>query len=133
MNRSVPTLLGIMIILMVVMLVVLIYDYRVTSGLAAGGTVVGTVGGQLLTGVDQPTVQVNPSASVGRAGKKAAHFDPAAMRKSHGRLPQASEARGRMQQRMASGRGPKEHDKIPGPGPSARRTERGPKTSDPAD
>jgi len=52
-NKSVPTLLGIIIILLVVVLVVLIYDYRLTSGLATG-RVAGTVGGQLLTGVEQP-------------------------------------------------------------------------------
>lgn len=53
MNKSVPTLLGIIIILLVVVLVVLIYDYKLTSGLATG-RVAGTVGGQLLTGVQQP-------------------------------------------------------------------------------
>lgn len=55
MNRSVPTLLGIVIILLVIVLVVLVYDTRMTANLAAGNVPVGTVGGQILTGTETPT------------------------------------------------------------------------------
>lgn len=57
MNRSVPTVLGIIIILMVAALVMLIYDYKLTVELASGSTLVGTVGGRLLTAAEQSTEQ----------------------------------------------------------------------------
>lgn len=58
MNKSVPTLLGIVIILLVVLLVVVFYNYKLTEKLGAGGTVVGTVGGEALTGVEAPKSEI---------------------------------------------------------------------------
>ena len=98
MNRSVPTLLGIMIILMVVMLVMLIYDYRLTSGLASGATVVGTVGGQLLTGVEQPTEQITASETTKR--RVAKPINPAEIQRKHGKLQEVMQARERRSGRM---------------------------------
>jgi hypothetical protein len=54
MNRSVPTLLGILILLVVVVIVVLVYNIQLTKQLGEGGTAMGTVGGQALTGVEAP-------------------------------------------------------------------------------
>ncbi len=65
MNRSVPTLLGIVIILLVIVLVVLVYDTRMTANLAAGNVPVGTVGGQILTGVETPTEVIGPEEAIG--------------------------------------------------------------------
>ncbi len=87
MNRTVPTLLGVIIILMVGTLVLLIYDYKLTSGLASGNSVVGTVGGEMLTGVDQPTTQISASETRSRSGRKATRIDPSEMRRRNGRLP----------------------------------------------
>ncbi len=54
MNRSVPTLLGILILLVVVVIVVLLYNIQLTKHLGEGGTAMGTIGGQALTGVEAP-------------------------------------------------------------------------------
>jgi len=64
-NKSVPTLLGIVIILLVIVLVVLVYDLRMTANLAAGNVPVGTVGGQLLTGTETPTEVIGPEEAIG--------------------------------------------------------------------
>ena len=65
MNKSVPTLLGIVIILLVVLLVVVMYQYRLTQKLAEGERVVGTVGGELLTGVETPKEDIGVSEVLG--------------------------------------------------------------------
>lgn len=91
MSRSVPTLLGIMIILMVVMLVMLIYDYRLTSGLASGAAVVGTVGGQLLTGADQPDGQA-AQTSAARTSAGALRVSPGGMQREGGTPRRAMQA-----------------------------------------
>jgi hypothetical protein len=57
-NKSVPTLLGIVIILLVALLVVGFYQIRLQRELTAGKTVVGTVGGEVLTGVDMPEEEI---------------------------------------------------------------------------
>ena len=64
MNKSVPTLLGIVIILLVVVLVVLVYNYQLTQKLGSGATVVGTRGGEMLTGVQMPTEEISPSEAL---------------------------------------------------------------------
>ena len=65
MNKSVPTLLGIVIILLVVLLVVVIYQYRLTQKLALGERVVGTIGGEALTGVEAPKEDIGVSEVLG--------------------------------------------------------------------
>ena len=65
MNKSVPTLLGIVIILLVVLLVVVTYQYRLTQKLSEGERVVGTVGGELLTGVETPDEEIGVSEVLG--------------------------------------------------------------------
>ncbi len=71
MNKSVPTLLGIVIILVVVILVVLIVNYQVTKGIGAGGRVTGTVGGEVLTGEEAPDEFIGESELGGRAEQEA--------------------------------------------------------------
>ena len=78
MNKSVPTLLGIVIILLVVVLVVLIYDYKMTSEIVAGGVAVQTTGGRALTGVDAGGEQISPSEVLGTAPRPAAALMPPA-------------------------------------------------------
>jgi len=75
-NKSVPTLLGIIIILMVVVLVVLIYDYKLTSGLATG-RVVGTVGGKMMTGVEPPTEEIGIGEVLGTPAEAEPQPSPA--------------------------------------------------------
>ena len=65
MNKSVPTLLGIVIILLVIVLVVLVYDLRMTANLAAGNVPVGTVGGQMLTGTEAATEVIGEEEAIG--------------------------------------------------------------------
>jgi len=64
-NKSVPTLLGIVIILLVVLLVVVIYQYKLTQRLALGERVVGTIGGEALTGVEVPKEDIGVSEVLG--------------------------------------------------------------------
>ena len=71
MNRHVPTLLGIVIILLVVLLVLGIYNYKLSERMSQGGEVVGTVGGQALTGQEQPAPQITPSEVLGGQGRGA--------------------------------------------------------------
>jgi hypothetical protein len=65
MNKSVPTLLGIVIILLVVVLVVLIYNFKMTQEMGKGGIPVGTVGGEKLLGVETPKEQIDASTVLG--------------------------------------------------------------------
>lgn len=65
MNKSVPTLLGIVIILLVVVLVVLWFNYKMTQQLGAGQTAVGTRGGELLTGVQAPKEEIGTGEVLG--------------------------------------------------------------------
>ena len=65
MNKSVPTLLGIVIILLVVVLVVLLINYRVTQGISRGERVTGTVGGELLTGEEAPDEFIDETSALG--------------------------------------------------------------------
>ncbi len=65
MNKSVPTLLGIIIILLVAVLAVLIVNYRVTKGLGEGKQVMGTVGGEILTGEEAPEEVIDASTVLG--------------------------------------------------------------------
>lgn len=71
MNKSVPTLLGIVIILLVVILVVLVVNYQVTKGIGEGGRVKGTVGGEILTGEEAPEEFIGESELGGRAEQEA--------------------------------------------------------------
>lgn len=65
MNKSVPTLLGIVVILLVVVLVVLVVNYRLTKGLGEGQRVVGTVGGEMLTGEKAPGEFIDEATALG--------------------------------------------------------------------
>ncbi len=65
MSKSVPTLLGIVIILLVVVLVVLVFNYKLTQQLGAGATVVGTQGGEMLTGAKAPKEEIGTSTVLG--------------------------------------------------------------------
>ncbi len=78
MNKSVPTLLGIVIILLVVVLVVLFFNYKLTQQLGSGASVVGTKGGEMLTGVQAPKEEISPSEALGaRAPKTEPQMSPA--------------------------------------------------------
>ncbi len=66
MNKSVPTLLGVAVILLVVILAVLFYNIKLTRELGEGATVVGTIGGEQLTGVEQPKVAISPNEAIAR-------------------------------------------------------------------
>jgi hypothetical protein len=100
-NKSVPTLLGIVIILLVVVLVVLIYNYKMTQELGAGGRVVGTVGGEALTGVEAPEEEIGTSEVLGAREPES----EAAMSPASGPDPRAGERRGDRSERRGSRRG----------------------------
>ena len=76
MNKSVPTLLGIVIILLVVVLVVLVYNYKLTQGLGEGARVVGTTGGELLTGEQAPREFISETEALGRRAESEARRPP---------------------------------------------------------
>ncbi|UCC67844.1 MAG: hypothetical protein JSV79_12125 [Armatimonadota bacterium] len=65
MNRSVPTMLGIVIILLVVVLVVLIINYRVTRGIGAGEELVGTTATGMLAGQQPPEEVIDEASALG--------------------------------------------------------------------
>jgi hypothetical protein len=75
-NKSVPTLLGIVIILLVVVLVVLIYNYKLTQGLGEGGRIVGTTGGELLTGEQAPKEFISETEALARPPESEARPSP---------------------------------------------------------
>ncbi|MCJ7750492.1 MAG: hypothetical protein MUQ65_05290 [Armatimonadetes bacterium] len=87
MNKSVPTLLGIVIILLVVLLVVVIYQYKLTQRLALGERVVGTIGGEALTGVEAPKEDIGISEVL---GAREPESEPKAVRRD---LEQVQESR----------------------------------------
>ncbi len=91
MNRSVPTLLGIVIILLVVILVVLVVNYQVTKGIGEGGRVVGTVGGEVLTGEEAPEEYIPASALGGRAEPEEPMQIPPEMRRRGEEARQAAQ------------------------------------------
>jgi len=64
-NKSVPTLLGIVIILLVVVLVVVVFNYRLMAKLGAGEEVVGTAITETLTGVDLPEEKIGVGEVLG--------------------------------------------------------------------
>jgi hypothetical protein len=69
MQKNVPTLLGILILLVAVVLVVLIYNIKLTQELGVGGRATGTIGGEMLTGEDAPTTYTtNPEQAGGGQG-----------------------------------------------------------------
>ena len=71
MNKSIPTLLGIAIILLVVIAVFTVFQYRFYSQMASGAVVVGTSAHQMLTGAEPQGDQVSPSdALAARMEKK---------------------------------------------------------------
>jgi hypothetical protein len=77
MSKSVPTLLGLAIILLVAILVVLVMNYQVTKGIGEGKMVVGTKGGEVLVGQDAPDEYIDASALGGRAEPvEARRLDP---------------------------------------------------------
>jgi len=61
MSRSVPTLLGIIILLLVAVLVIGIYNYLAYKGLSEGKEVVGTRIHEALTGQEPPKEILQPS------------------------------------------------------------------------
>jgi len=63
MNRNVPTLLGIVIILLVAILVIGVYNLLEYRQLAAGNVVVGTRAHETLTGQQPPAEVMQPPAS----------------------------------------------------------------------
>lgn len=111
MNKSVPTLLGIAIILLVVVIVVLVYNIKLTQDLVKGGSVVGTVGGRTLTGEQTPTEEISPYEAMGRQASEAKPVaTPRQAQREGGRVPAARpEGQGRRGARGAPG--------TPGAGP----------------
>jgi hypothetical protein len=101
MSKSVPTLLGIIIILLVVVLAVLIVNYQTTKGLGEGKQVVGTVGGEMLTGEKAPGEVIDASTVTGSREPEPAEaktFTPEQqerVQERRGEVEQRQEQRGR--------------------------------------
>jgi hypothetical protein len=99
MGQKVPTLLGIVIILLFALLVMGIYQVTMYSKLAQGQTVVGIAGQSLLTGVEPPTEDLSGGANTPPAPKPA--VNPALMQARAGRRGEATRNQGRRATRMA--------------------------------
>lgn len=69
MSKHVPTLLGIVIILLVVLLVLGIYNWKLSERISQGGAMVGTRSGQALTGQQQAEPQISPSEALAGQGR----------------------------------------------------------------
>lgn len=99
MGHNVPTLLGIVIILLFALLVMGIYQVTMYSKLAQGQTVVGIAGQSLLTGVEPPTEDLSGAATTPPAAKPA--VNPGLMQARAGRRGEAARNQERRASRMA--------------------------------
>ena len=98
-NKSVPTLLGIVIILLVVVLIVLMYNLRMTQAIGRGERVVGTVGGELLTGEDAPDEFIDETSALSNVDRP----EPTTIRPEGRASDRRQAAEGRRGQRRAAG------------------------------
>ena len=103
MNKSVPTLLGIVIILLVAVLAVGIINYRVTQGLGAGKELVGTKGTPLLTGEPLPEEVIDETSALGREAERP---EPTTIPREARTSERRQAAEGRRGQRRAAGETP---------------------------
>jgi hypothetical protein len=97
-NKSVPTMLGIVIILLVVVLVVLFINYRTTQAIGRGERIVSTVGGELLTGEEAPREFIDETSATSRTPEVEAKqspmvTDPVARERQQERKAQIDERR----------------------------------------
>ena len=99
MNKSVPTLLGIVIILLVVVLIVLMYNLRMTQAIGRGERVVGTVGGELITGEDAPDEFIDETSALSNVDRP----EPTTVRPEGRASDRRQAAEGRRGQRRAAG------------------------------
>lgn len=100
MNKSVPTLLGIVIILLVVVLIVLMYNLRMTQAIGRGERVVGTVGGELITGEQAPDEFIDETSALGGDVNRP---EPTTMPREARSGDRRQAAEGRRGQRRAAG------------------------------
>ena len=103
MNKSVPTLLGIVIILLVVVLIVLMYSLRMTQAIGRGERVVGTVGGELITGEEAPDEFIDETSAL---GGNADRPEPTTIRPDARASERRQAGEGRRGQRRAAGETP---------------------------
>ena len=106
MNKSVPTLLGVAIILLVVIAVFTVFQYRFYSQMASGAVVVGTSAHQMLTGAEPEGDQVSATDVIGKRMEKRTPVtvNPQAMMNAKGREGMAQRQqmrRDKQEQRMA--------------------------------
>jgi len=111
-NKSVPTLLGIVIILLVVVLVVLVYNYKLTQGLGEGGRIVGTTGGELLTGEQAPREFISETEALARPPESEPKLSPLLTE------PRARERQAESQARRSERRAAREGEGTPPGGPA---------------
>jgi hypothetical protein len=105
-NKTVPTLVGIVVILLVALLVVNIYNLRLYSKLATGETVTGTVGQKLITGVEPPTEEIGSSEALGARISKPKVISPAETQRKAGRSEEIVEQREKRQEKGTTRPGP---------------------------
>jgi len=104
-NKNVPTLLGIAIILLVVLVILGIYQIAMYNRMATGQTVVGTTGGKILTGVEPPTEEISPSEVLSKQLEKPpATVSPAQVQAREGRQANIREGQERRASRSAQRR-----------------------------
>jgi hypothetical protein len=102
-NKSVPTLLGIVIILLVVLLIVLMYNLRMTQAIGRGERVVGTVGGELITGEQAPDEFIEETSALRDEPDRP---EPTTIRPEARTSERRQAAEGRRGQRRAAGETP---------------------------
>ncbi len=100
MNKSVPTLLGLAIILLVVILVLSIYTMTIMSRMAQGEKVVGTVATKALAGGETPAAEPSASEVLSERMTERETVSPTEVQKKEDKSGQAVERQTRREEEM---------------------------------
>lgn len=100
MNRSIPTLLGLAIILLVVILVLSIYTMTIMSRMAQGEKVVGTVATKALAGGETPVAEPSASEVLSERMTEREVVSPTEVQKQQERSGQVVERQTRREEEM---------------------------------
>ncbi len=100
MNKSIPTLLGLAIILLVVILVLSIYTMTIMSKMAQGEKVVGTVATKALAGGQAPAAEPSASEALAEQMTKKKVVSPIEVQQKQKKISQTTERQTRREEEM---------------------------------
>jgi len=104
-NKGIPTLLGVSVILLVVILVLSIYNLSMLGHLAQGDRVVGTTVQKVLSGGQLPGAEASASGDVGVPLPHQQVRSPAAMQAKAGKTQEVQARRAKREEQRANHRG----------------------------